>query len=47
MEQRKNRYEPMGYAEIAAVAGCSAKAVETHTYRARQLLREHLKELSS
>lgn len=38
--------EDMSYAEIAAVAGCTAKAVETRIYRARQLLREHLKELS-
>ncbi len=36
-------YEDMSHAEIAAVAGCSAKAVETRLYRARQLLRETLK----
>lgn len=35
-------YEGMGYAEIAKAAGCSAKAVETRIYRARQLLRETL-----
>jgi RNA polymerase sigma-70 factor (ECF subfamily) len=40
-------YEGMGYAEIAAVALCSPKAVETRIYRARQLLREELKELAS
>lgn len=39
-------HEDMGYADIAAVAGCSAKAIETRIYRARQLLREELKELS-
>ena len=32
-------YEGMGYAEIAGIAGCSAKAVETRIYRARQLLK--------
>ena len=32
--------------EAAQVMACSAKAVETRIYRARQLLREHLKELS-
>lgn len=35
-------YEGLGYAEIAKAAGCSAKAVETRIYRARQLLRETL-----
>lgn len=34
--------EGMGYAEIAAVAGCSKKAVETRIYRARKILREEL-----
>mgnify|MGYP000300724089 CR=1 FL=1 len=32
-------YEGMGYAEIAGIAGCSSKAVETRIYRARQLLK--------
>jgi RNA polymerase sigma-70 factor (ECF subfamily) len=38
-------YEGMGYADIATVAGCSPKAVETRIYRARQLLKERLKDL--
>jgi RNA polymerase sigma-70 factor, ECF subfamily len=37
--------EEMSYAEIAAIARCSPKAVETRIYRARQMLRERLKEL--
>lgn len=40
-------YEGMGYAEIAAVSRCSLKAVETRIYRARQLLKEQLKDLRS
>ena len=40
-------YEDLGYAEIAQIAGCSAKAVETRIYRARQLLKERLKSLLS
>lgn len=39
-------YEGMGYAEIASVSQCSPKAVETRIYRARQLLKEQLKELA-
>ncbi|MES2659713.1 MAG: RNA polymerase sigma factor [Verrucomicrobiota bacterium] len=39
-------YEGMGYAEIAEVAGCSTKAVETRIYRARRLLREELEHLT-
>lgn len=35
-------YQDLGYAEIAAVLGCSTKAVETRLYQARQLLRERL-----
>lgn len=35
-------YEDQSHAEIAAVLGCSAKAVETRLYRARQSLRERL-----
>lgn len=40
-------YEGMGYAEIASVSRCSPKAVETRIYRARQLLKDQLKELAS
>lgn len=40
-------YEGMGYAEIATVSQCSAKAVETRIYRARQILKERLKDLRS
>ncbi len=36
-------HEGMGYADIAMVAGCSAKAVEARIYRARQILRRELK----
>jgi RNA polymerase sigma-70 factor (ECF subfamily) len=35
-------YEQMSHAEIAAVVGCSAKAVETRLYRARAVLRKRL-----
>lgn len=35
-------YQDMSYADIAAAAGCSAKAVETRIYRARQMLRAAL-----
>jgi len=38
-------YEGMGYAEIASISGCSQKAVETRIYRARQILKEQLKDL--
>jgi len=37
------QYEEMSYKEIAAIAGCSVKAVETRLYRARNLLKEKLK----
>lgn len=40
-------YEGLGHAEIAELAGCSTKAVETRIYRARQILREKLKDLNS
>lgn len=40
-------HEGMGYAEIGKVSGCSPKAVETRIYRARQLLKDHLKPLIS
>jgi RNA polymerase sigma-70 factor (ECF subfamily) len=38
-------HEGMGYADIAALVGCSRKAVETRLYRARQILKEQLKDL--
>lgn len=38
-------YEDMGYAEIALVIGSSAKTVETRIYRARQILKEQLKNI--
>ena len=38
-------YEGLGYAEIAELSRCSAKAVETRIYRARQVLKEQLKDL--
>jgi len=38
-------YEDLGYQEIAAVLGCSAKAVETRLYRARKVLRDKLSSL--
>jgi RNA polymerase sigma-70 factor (ECF subfamily) len=39
--------EGLGYAEIADLSGCSPKAVETRIYRARQILKEQLKDLRS
>jgi len=36
-------YHELPHAEIAAALGCSAKAVETRIYRARQALRESLR----
>jgi RNA polymerase sigma-70 factor, ECF subfamily len=39
-------YEGHSHAEIAAIAGCSAKAVESRVARARQLLRASLAELA-
>jgi RNA polymerase sigma-70 factor (ECF subfamily) len=35
-------YENLSHAEIAAVEGCTAKAVETRLYRARQALEQKL-----
>lgn len=35
-------YEDLSYEEIAQIAGCSRKAVETRLYRARAILREKL-----
>lgn len=36
------QYEEMSYQEIAAIVGCSPKAVETRIYRARQRLKKDL-----
>jgi RNA polymerase sigma factor (sigma-70 family) len=36
-------YEELSQAEVAAITGCSVKAVETRLYRARQLLRDALR----
>ena len=38
-------HEGLAYAEIAELARCSPKAVETRICRARQILREQLKDL--
>jgi len=38
-------HEEMSYAQIAQLAGCSPKAVETRIYRARQILKQQLQEL--
>jgi len=38
-------YEGLGYSEIATISRCSPKAVETRIYRARQILKERLKDL--
>jgi RNA polymerase sigma-70 factor (ECF subfamily) len=38
-------YEELPHAEIAGILGCSAKAVETRIYRARQQLRSTLAQL--
>lgn len=40
-------HEGMGYAEIAELTRCTVKAVETRIYRARQILKEQLKDLRS
>lgn len=40
-------HEGMGYAEISSVTGCSVKAAETRIYRARQILKEKLKDIGS
>ena len=37
-----SEYEDRSHADIAALLGCTAKAVETRLYRARQTLREKL-----
>ncbi len=39
-------YEDLGYVEIAQIAGCSPKAVETRIYRARQMLKQALNKKS-
>jgi RNA polymerase sigma-70 factor, ECF subfamily len=38
-------HEGLGHAEIARLSRCSVKAVETRIYRARQILKEQLKDL--
>ena len=38
-------HEGMSYAEIAELSRCSPKAVETRIYRARQILKDQLKDL--
>lgn len=38
-------HEQLGYTDIAHITHCSIKAVETRIYRARQLLKERLKDL--
>ena len=38
-------YEERSQAEIGEILGCTAKAVETRIYRARQHLRERLNKL--
>lgn len=38
-------HEQLGYAEIAHISNCSPKAVETRIYRARQILKEQLRDL--
>lgn len=38
-------HEQLGYADIAHITRCSPKAVETRIYRARQILKERLKDL--
>ena len=38
-------HEELGYAQIAQLAGCSPKAVETRIYRARQILKQQLQDL--
>ncbi len=38
-------HEDLGYADIAKILGCSSKAVETRIYRARQILKNRLKDL--
>ncbi|CAN5750095.1 sigma-70 family RNA polymerase sigma factor [soil metagenome] len=37
-----SEYEDLSHAQIARVAGCTPKAVETRLYRARAILRERL-----
>ena len=40
-----SQYEELSHQQIAAISGCTAKAVETRLYRAKQLLRERLHRL--
>jgi RNA polymerase sigma-70 factor (ECF subfamily) len=37
-----HHYERLSYREIAAIAHCSERGVETRLYRARQQLRQRL-----
>ena len=37
-----HHYEHLSYQEIAGIAGCSERGVETRLYRARQRLRQSL-----
>ena len=37
-----HHYQNLSYREIAAIAHCSERGVETRLYRARQILRQHL-----
>lgn len=37
-----HHYERLSYREIAAIAGCSERGIETRLYRARQLLKQSL-----
>jgi len=38
-------HQQLGYVDIARITRCSPKAVETRIYRARQILKERLKDL--
>jgi RNA polymerase sigma-70 factor (ECF subfamily) len=40
-------YQELGYEEIAAMLGCTRKAVEARLYRARQVLRKSLAQLKA
>ena len=38
-------YQELSYAEIAAIMKCSVKSVESRLYRAKQFLRDRLRDL--
>lgn len=40
-------YENMSYAEIAVATGCNVKTVEMRVYRARQILKDRLKDVGA